>query len=126
MKVSRRWDGAGLLVMGRRKWAVPACLLEIDRVCVCVHVGLTVTEIRASMSTASVVLDYLITARDGVLGAVGLDELVVASAGAAFALAHLPLLQAAQSDVFAQEDVECRVDVLEQVVADEEDAVESV
>lgn len=67
---------------------------------------LTVTEIGASMSTASIVLDHLFAARDDVFGAVGLDELVVTSAAAAFALAHLPLLQAAQSDVLTEEDVE--------------------
>ncbi len=100
--------------------------LRLDECEVCVDVELTSAEIGASMSAVSIVLDHLFAARDDVFGAVGLDELVVTSAAAAFAPAHLPLLQAAQRDVLTEEDVEGRVDVLEQVVSDEDDAVESV
>lgn len=78
------------------------------------------------MSTASIVLRYLFAARDGVSSTVDLDELIVAPAGAAFVLAHRPLLKTTQGDVLPEEDVECGVDVLQQIVADEHDAVEAV
>lgn len=100
--------------------------LRLDRCEVCVDVELTGTEIGASMSAVSIVLDHLFAARDDVFGAVGLDELIVASAAAAFGPPHLPLLQAAQRHVLTEEDVERCVDVLEQVVSDEDDAIESV
>lgn len=87
---------------------------------------LTVAKVRALMTTSAVVLIDLFAGRDDVFEAIRLDKLMVASAGAAFGLAHFPLLQAAQGDVFPEEDVEGGVHVLEHVIADEHDAVESV
>ncbi len=88
--------------------------------------GLTIAKIWATMSATSVTVTDFFTARDGILLAFGPDELTIASAAVSFAFTHLPLLQAAQGYVFSQQDVECGIYVLDQIVADEDDAIEAV
>ena len=109
MKDSWSGAGAGVAVIGRKKWGVPGgegCFSWIKYRRGCLDVKLTVTEIRASVPTASVILVDFFATRDGVLGTFGLDELVVASAAVAFALAHFPSLQSALGNVLAEKDVE--------------------
>lgn len=58
------------------------------------------------------------------LQAIFVNELSVTSAGLQVKLIHTPFLNATKSQVFTEKNIECRVDVLDHLVADERDRAE--
>ena len=87
--------------------------------------GPTIARKRASVTVSIFILPHNLTVHDHMTRALGLDELVVASARKPLAFVQLPLLEAAQSQVLSEQDVEGGVDWPEGVVADENERVES-
>jgi hypothetical protein len=71
-------------------------------------------------------IPHCLTIQDGVLGAFGLDKLVLTPASRPLALLHLPLLEAAQGNVFSYEHVEGGVNVLQRIIPDENDGIKSL
>ena len=86
----------------------------------------TVAIIWTLMTTPCVILFHFLTFSDGKASTVGLDELALASASAALALIHLPLLESAQGGILAKEDIKGRVDLSERVIPHEDNPIESV
>ncbi len=78
------------------------------------------------MPTVPIMVPHCLIIQDGVLGAFRLDELVLTSASRPLALLHLPLLQAAQGNVFPYEHVEGGVDVLQRIIPDKNDGIKAL
>ena len=88
---------------------------------------LTIANIRRPISATLIILQsHLLTAANEVLVAFRLGELVRATAPIPFFICHLPLLQASEGQVLPEEHVEGRIDVVDHVVAEEDDAIEAV
>ena len=123
-------SGAGESVMGRKTCGVPVRVKDLPFIPGEGGIpdigGPTIARKRASVTVSVFVLSHNPTVHDHMTPALRLDELAVASARKPLAIIQLPLLEAAQSQVLSEQDVEGGVDGPEGVVADEHQRVEAL
>lgn len=77
------------------------------------------------MTASDIILSDIFAIIDGVLGTLRLRDLVIAFARLSIALLHVPLFEPARGNVLPKQHVECGVDVLVHVIADEDNAIEA-
>lgn len=87
--------------------------------------GPTITVGRASVVNPVFLLPSSLTLHDHVAQALWLIELVVALASVTLALVELPLLETTDSDVLTEQHVKGGVDMLEGVIANEDDSIKA-
>ena len=78
------------------------------------------------MAAAAVLLLNLLARREDVFGAFRPHQLIITSACTTVAVIQFPLLKPAHGYILTQQHVESCIDVLERIIADEDDGVESV
>lgn len=85
----------------------------------------TITVERASVVNSVFFLPSSFTRHNHVAQALWLVELVVALAGVTLALVELPLLETTDSDILSEQHVEGGVDMLEGVIANEDESIKA-
>ena len=79
----------------------------------------------ASVTVSVVVLSHNLTVHNHMTPALRLGELIITSTRKTLTIVQLPLLEAAQSHVLSKQHVEGSVNVLEGVIADEDEGIEA-